>query len=198
MDKQRPSPADSNLIFLPENRNNKPGYISVYENPQNGKRIVSTFIVEPIMDVEDYYNLIHALTTAREQDEIVIKLASPGGSIETGIFICNAIFNCKGTVRTEAMGICASIAAVIWCCGKIKSMTPAAILMFHMPSGFSFGKTADIEEQAGFFQKYFKDLLPLIARDILTKEEFKDMIENRRDIFITYGQLKSRLANKGV
>ena len=42
--------------------------------------------------------------------------------------------------------------------------------MFHMPSGFAGGKTADMEEQAGFFQNYFKDLLKKITTNVLTEE----------------------------
>lgn len=158
----------------------------------------SISIAEPIYEVYPYNDLLHVLITATEKDEVVIYLSSPGGSVSTGMAICNAIFNCRAMVRTVAVGIVASIAAVIWCCGKRKGMTPAATLMFHMPSGFSYGKTADIQEEAGHIQGYFKELLPMIAKDILTKEDFTEMVENRKDIFLPYHVVKRRLTSRGV
>lgn len=191
------SEGKNNIINLPKNTPNSIGYVSVVQHP-DGHRTFSTFISEAIYEVSDYYHLIYALNSASERDEFIIKLASPGGSIETGIILCNAIYNSKAKVTTQAMGICASIAAVMWCCGKRRSIVPTATLMFHMPSGFAGGKTADIEEQAGFFQEYFKELLPAITKNILTQEEYKAMVDGRQDIFINYEQLKTRLIKKGV
>jgi len=183
---------EKDIINLPAGR-----YRTIHASPMasGGMRYIAP-IVEPIFEIDDYCQLLHVLSSATEKDEVVIKLASPGGSIEIGIMICNAIFNSKAQVLTQVTGIAASIAAVIWCCGKKRSISPTATLMFHMPSGFAGGKTADMEEQAGFFQNYFKDLLKKITANILTEEEYIDMVNGRRDIFISYADLKARLVGK--
>lgn len=194
IDKECDMPEDKDIINMPSCR-----YKSMLASPMpsGGIRYIAP-ISEPIFDADDYYQLIYVLNSATEKDEVVIKLASPGGSIEIGIMICNAMFNSKAKVITQVTGIAASIAAVIWCCGKQKSISPTATLMFHMPSGFAGGKTADMEEQAGFFQNYFKDLLKKITTNVLTEDEYNDMVNGRRDIFISYNDLKDRLVRKGV
>lgn len=187
----------SSIINLPKKTPNNIGYVHAVPNKRGGVTF-STFISEPIFETESYLNLIFALNVATENDDFIIKLASPGGSIETGILLCNAIFNCKAKVTTQAVGITASIAAVIWCCGKVKSLLPTSTLMFHMPSGFGGGKTADIAEQAEFFQKYFKELLRSITKNVLNEDEFNDMTAGRRDVFLSYETLKNRLTRKDI
>lgn len=182
----------SNIINLP-NRST-PIHVKAKED---GGTTYTTIISGPIMSPTEYYNLINILNTATDKDTVIIKLSSPGGSVEIGVIICNAIFNSKATVITQAIGITASIAAVIWCCGKRKSISPTATLMFHMPSSFTFGKTADIEEQSGHMQTYFKALLKSITSRILTDQEYDQMVNGRRDIFISYSELKARLTRKG-
>ena len=181
----------SNVINLPNNT----APIHTKANTSGGTTY-TVIISGPILDPTYYYGLLQLLTTATANDTIFLKLSSPGGSVEIGGIICNAIFNSKAKVITQAIGITASIAAVIWCCGKQRSINPTATLMFHMPSGISMGKTADIEEQSGYMQTYFKDLLKSLTKRILTEEEYDQMVTGRRDIFISYKELRRRLVRK--
>lgn len=185
-----------NLINLPKISPNQPGYLHMTENDKGGKDY-SIMISNVVLSHMVFANLIFALNQATDKDTFTIKLASPGGAVDTGILICHAIFNTKAKVITQAMGITASIAATIWCAGHVRSLTPTATLMFHMPSGFTYGKTADLEEESGYIQKYFKSLLKDLTKGILTEEEFTEMTVNRTDIFLSYKELKRRLI-KGV
>jgi ATP-dependent protease ClpP protease subunit len=172
-----------------------PGYVHSIPLKEGGTKY-TILIAEPVMDSLTYVNLISVLNHATAKDEVHIKLASPGGDVMIGMSICNAMHNSKAKIFTQAIGMTASIAAVIWCCGKSRSITPTATLMFHMTSCFDMGKTADVIERSQFFEGYFKEMLGRLCASIMTKEEFEDMTNNRRDIFLPYDVLKTRLTKK--
>lgn len=184
------------IVNLADKKPSDVGYIHTMPNSRNGNDY-TTVITDIVMECGDFANLLMILKNATENDTVTLKLSSPGGSVETGIFICNAIMNTKAKVVTQAMGFNASIAAVIWCMGHEKQLTPTATLMFHMPSGFGFGKTANVEEESKYMQEYFKYLLTNITKDILTESEFDDMVNGRKDTFLPYRVLKNRMKKEG-
>ena len=144
---------------------------------------------------EPYFNIVHLLYSAQEGDEVVFNIYSYGGSVETGCMIINAIKNTKAVVTTIAMGLCASIAAIIWSCGHKRIVTPNATIMYHMPSGLVYGKTADNEEESKQIQEYFAELMREVAKGILTEEELEKIISKRMDMFIPAGTIQARLAS---
>ena len=164
---------------------------------ENGKKKYTCNIDFFVGNAEPFFNLVHTLYCAEEGDEVTINLYSYGGSVETGCMIINAMKNTKATVRTVALGMCASIAAMIWACGQIREVADCATLMFHMPSGFLWGKTADNEEESRQIQEYFAEFMKTVAGDILTADEFTKIIDRRIDLFIPADTIKTRLAAKG-
>ena len=58
---------------------------------------------------------------------------SVGGSVIEGYNICNAILKTKTKVDTYCMGIAASMAGVIFQCGRKRIMADYGILMYHNP-----------------------------------------------------------------
>lgn len=68
---------------------------------------------------------------------IHVWIASPGGSVVEGEKIYSAILNSKAKVDTYAMGMVASIAAVIFQAGRRRVMADYASLMYHNPYGGS-------------------------------------------------------------
>ena len=143
---------------------------------------------------EPYYNITHLLYNAVEGDEVVLNIYSYGGSVETGCMIINAMKNTKAKVTTVAFGMCASIAAMIWVCGHNREVTPSATIMFHMPSGLTWGKTADNEEESRHIQEYFSEFMKEVTKGIVTEEELDKIITKRMDMFIPASTILSRMA----
>lgn len=147
-----------------------------------------------VSKADPYFHIVHLLGNAVEGDEVVFNIYSYGGSVETGCVIINAIKNTKAKVTTVALGLCASIAAMIWSCGHERVVEDGATIMYHMPSGMVYGKTADNEEESKQIQEYFAEFMKEVAKDILTEEEFAKIISRRMDLFIPASTIKARMA----
>lgn len=66
---------------------------------------------------------------------IKIYINSPGGNVVEGWNICNAISKTKTPVDTYNIGLCASMAAVIFMTGRKRIMADYASMMVHAPFG---------------------------------------------------------------
>lgn len=64
---------------------------------------------------------------------IQVWINSTGGSVIDGYNICNAILKSKTKVDTYCVGIAASMAGVIFQCGRKRYMADYGILMYHNP-----------------------------------------------------------------
>lgn len=148
-----------------------------------------------IESIEDYTRLINTLYAAKEGDEVLINIYTYGGRVDIGCSIINAIKNTRAHVTTCAIGLCASIGAMIWAAGDERCVSDFATIMFHMPSGFLRGKTADTEEQSRIMQQYFETFMRSIAGDILTSEEIDQVITKRSDLFLPAETIQARLMN---
>lgn len=89
---------------------------------------------------EDFAREIMALDDMGKKS-INIWINSTGGSVIQGMSIYNAILNTKTKVNTFNTGVCASIAAVIFQAGRVRSMADYSLLMIHNTSG---GDSADM------------------------------------------------------
>lgn len=172
------------------------GFVTTIDN--NGKKKyvcnIDFFVGRP----DPYFNIVHILYNAVEGDEVVFNIYSYGGSVETGCMIINAMKNTKAKVTTVALGMCASIAAMIWSCGQVREVSDNAVIMYHMPSGMVYGKTADNEEESRHIQEYFAEFMREVTKGILTDEELEKIISKRTDLFIPAGTIKARLASMTI
>ena len=170
-----------------------PGYITQLANPDGG-RIFHVSIDQYVEECAPYYNLMKVLWTANEDDTVYIDIFTYGGQVETGCHIITAMQNTKAKVITRAYGLCCSIGAMIWACGHQKEVTDNATIMFHMPSGGVFGKTADNMEESKNVQEWFTEFMTTVTRGLMTEEELQNVISCRHDLFIPAAVMKERLA----
>ncbi|SVD79990.1 uncharacterized protein METZ01_LOCUS432844, partial [marine metagenome] len=79
--------------------------------------------------------------------DIYLYINSPGGGLYSGLAIYDTIQHMRAPVSTFAVGIAASMAAVLVAAGESgkRSALPNSRIMIHQPSGGSQGTAADIE-----------------------------------------------------
>lgn len=85
---------------------------------------------------------------AMDPDEpIHMYISSPGGSVMAGLAILDTMNLINAPVHTYAMGLVASMAAVLFACGEKghRMMLPNAEIMIHQPLGGYSGQASDIE-----------------------------------------------------
>ena len=99
-------------------------------------------------------------------EPIHIYISSPGGSVMAGLAILDTMQLISAPVYTYAMGMVASMAAVIFTCGEKghRYILPNAEIMIHQPLGGTSGQASDIEIQANHIISLKKRLYKIIAK----------------------------------
>ena len=67
------------------------------------------------------------------EETITVFINSPGGEINSGLLMYDAIVGSKAPVRTICMGKAYSMGAVLFTCAKERFMLPNSELMLHQP-----------------------------------------------------------------
>jgi ATP-dependent protease ClpP protease subunit len=155
---------------------------------QNDGICYVAYISGQITETDNYIALIDTLMTMNEHDVITIYIDSPGGYVSSGGLIASAIDNCKGTIKTIARGLCASAAALIHSSAKKENITvtPFAVMLYHMSSHADFGVSTRIEQSAA---KQLED-------GHITQEEFAK-IQTGEDIIVPAAEWLKRTSKGG-
>ena len=169
------------------------GSVVVTENP-DGTKSYTSIITGEVFSPGSYLQLLDTLYHAKKGDTITIKIASPGGMVETGAAFLTAFENTQARVKTIGIGLVASIAAVIWLAGHDREMLPGSTLMVHGPSGFQIGKVSSIKEECDQIEKYFSYMITKLSDGILTDDQLHAVLTGRQDIFIPGEELNPKVA----
>lgn len=129
-----------------------------------------------------YAELLFLLADVTAEDTVNIFITSPGGSVFTGMEICNAIRASKAKVNTIIAGLAASIAAVIWFAGKERYTLPYSLLMIHGSSHLDGGKSQVVAERANAYVKFSQMINSSAVKEgIISEDEFLQITEDRID-----------------
>ena len=92
---------------------------------------------------------ISYLNVQDPEKEIIIKITSPGGIVQAGMVVVDAIRMSKAPITCVAVGFVASMAAIIFAVGNKRIVYPSATIMIHDPltKGIS-GSALEIQEQS--------------------------------------------------
>jgi len=99
-------------------------------------------------------------------EPIHMYISSPGGSVMAGLAILDTMNLIQAPVHTYAMGMVASMAAVLFTCGEPghRYIMPNAEVMIHQPLGGTSGQASDIEIQANHIINLKKRLYKIISK----------------------------------
>lgn len=152
---------------------------TVIEKSQFGERaydIFSRLLRDNIIfldgPIDDHVaNLIIAqmlfLQSEDPKKDISFYINSPGGSVTAGLAIVDTMNHIKNDVSTVAVGIAASMGAVILSAGvKGKRFAlPNAEVMIHQPLGGAEGQASDIEISAKHILRTRENLNKILAKN---------------------------------
>ena len=152
---------------------------TVIEKSQFGERaydIFSRLLRDNIIfldgPIDDHVaNLIIAqllfLQSEDSKKDISFYINSPGGSITAGLAIIDTMNHIKNDVSTVAVGMAASMGAMILSSGvKGKRFAlPNAEIMIHQPLGGAEGQATDLEISAKRIIKSREDLNKMLAKN---------------------------------
>ena len=116
-------------------------------------------------------------------EDVKIYINSYGGMISAGMSIIDTMNHIKPDVSTIAVGMAASMGAMILACGtKGKRLAlPNAEVMLHQPSGGVKGQAKEIEIEAEHMKKIKERLYLLIAKQTgKTKSQIERDVDRDR------------------
>lgn len=154
------------------------------------------FINGPIRGSGAYYaEFMTLLETLDESSTVVVRIASPGGSLYTGSMIASGLSKTRAKTVAIACGVVASAAAFIWSHAKVREVKDNAVIMFHMSSHGDYGNSEKIKITAENIVRYVKETCidPMVEQGIVTADESETMIDRRRDVLIDATTMRSRL-----
>ncbi len=113
-----------------------------------------------------------------DDDELLIILNSPGGSVIDGFNIYNQIKSCLAKTTCKIEGFAASIASLVAMAAETVQMSEVGQLMIHRASVCLQGDKNEIEKQADILESIDSTQIQVFSsRTGLTKKEIEDMLD---------------------
>jgi ATP-dependent Clp protease protease subunit len=140
-------------------------YFDLFSKLLNDRVIM---ITEPIDDhmMGVIVSQLLYLEAEDSSEPIHVYISSPGGSVMAGLAILDTMALINAPVHTYAMGMVASMAAVLFSCGEKnhRYIMPNAEIMIHQPLGGTSGQASDIEIQAQHILSLKKRLYKILSK----------------------------------
>lgn len=136
----------------------------------------TAYITEMIGEASYYNELIHKLYNAQDHEKFNLIINTPGGVVDAGLAIRNAIMASKAFVTAKITGSVASAGTMITLACDDLDIEPNVSFMCHeiSMSGVS-GKFSDIHTMQEFYKAHFAQMSKDIYKDFLSEEELTQM-----------------------
>lgn len=154
------------------------------------------YLNEDIGDPYEYTEIFHRLLTATSNDVVFFHLNTPGGRLDTGVQLINAMRNSQARIVTCLECNAFSLGTLIFLSGDEMLVNDHCMLMFHDYHGGTGGKGNEQVSHINATAKWFANLLKKVYVPFLTEEEV-DRILRGEDLWMSSPEIKVRL-NKMV
>lgn len=156
------------------------------------RRIQHYYLSEPIEEPNEYVDMIYRIQTASPDDIVFIHLNTPGGHLDTGVQIINAMQSSQAHVTVSIEANCHSLGTLIFLAADEFIVHDNCLMMIHNFSGGVFGKGNEQQSQLEAQIKWFNTLARKLYIPFLTAEEF-DRIARGEDIWLQSDEIRRRL-----
>lgn len=112
-----------------------------------------------------YFGLVDGLTVVAalkemENRPVTVRLNTPGGSVDEGISIYNALKRHKGGVTTIVDSLAASMGSYLLQAGDRRIVSRNAMLMVHDPWTIAMGNASQLRKDADILEKFAERMVP--------------------------------------
>ena len=150
------------------------------------------YITNDIGDPAEYVDMVHRILTASQNDVIFIHLNTPGGRLDTGIQIINAMQNSQAKIVTVLESVAHSLGTLIFLAGDEMVVHDHCMMMFHNYRGGVMGKGHEQAAEIGATTKWYTSIAKKIYIPFMTEEEV-DRIMKGEDIWMHSPEIRRRL-----
>ena len=154
------------------------------------------YLNQSIGSPDQYSEMVHQIMSANANDTVVIHLNTPGGRIDTGVQIINAMRFTQAHVITSLESTAYSLGTIIFLSGDEFVVHDHCSMMFHNYSGAVWGKGHEQQARVEGEAQWINALMREIYYPFLSKEEIEDVIRGN-DVWMQTPEIRRRL-NKMV
>lgn len=158
------------------------------------QRLTDIYLSEAITDPKYYTEVIHRLRTAQPQDIISLHLSCPGGRLDTGVQIINAMKDSEARIVAVLSSKAYSLGTLIFLAADEFQIHDNCTFMIHNYSGGTAGKGNEQVAELNATVKWFKKLAKKYYIPFLSKKELKKVL-NGHDMWMDSDEVKVRLKN---
>lgn len=153
---------------------------------------VHFYLSEDVGSPEEYTDMIHRINVATANDTIYIHLNTPGGRLDTGVQIINAMQNSEANIVTILESEAFSLGTLIFLAGDELIVNDHCMIMFHNFKGGVVGKGHEQLSQLEATIKWFTELAREIYIPFLSEEEFERIIKGE-DLYMHSAEIRERI-----
>lgn len=151
------------------------------DNMKNGEFVIK---IEGEIGFDVTPESINSQLEKADGKDVVLEVASPGGSVFDGVEIFNAIRSYEGKVEARIIGMAASMASYIPLAADKVLAEDNATYMIHNAWGFAMGDSEEMKSQAEILESINK----MIAQEYVNKtgkseKEVLDLMDNETWLF---------------
>lgn len=154
--------------------------------------VTYVYISKEIGPSIEYVELLNKFRSAEPGDTIFIHLNTPGGYIDTGVQIINAMRDCPARIVTVLDGTVCSMGSLIFLAADEYIVHSNTRLMFHNYSGGTYGKgneqIAQLESTVDWFTTMFYE----ICFPFLEESELESIVAGQ-DLWLNADEIQERL-----
>lgn len=157
--------------------------------------LFDVYLSEAIDAPEKYAKLVSFLRSVTQLDEVRFYINCPGGRVDAGLQLLNAIQDCEAHVVMILDGEAYSMAAYFMFAGDEIVVNDNSMLMIHNYSGGQIGKGGDLLNSAEAYNKLSKKLMKKYFSGFLTEQEMADVL-NGKDMYLDPEEMAERIKNR--
>lgn len=150
------------------------------------------YLTGPIGPSEVYLDLCNILRSASAQDEVIIRINCPGGSVDTGNMIINAINESEANVIGFIESECGSMATFIFLACHTWGVSEAAEFFAHTCSYGAWGKEHENFTRAEFLRKQQHKMTRKRYKNFLDEDQI-DRLLLGQDVYLDADEIMERL-----
>ena len=95
-----------------------------------------------------------------EGKRVTVRINTPGGSVDEGVAMFNALKRHDGGINTVVDGIAASMGSYLMLAGDKRTVSKNSMVMIHNPMTIAWGNAIEMRKTADMLDKYLERMLP--------------------------------------
>lgn len=165
-----------------------------YFEQQIIRRIHHFYLSQAVEEPSKYIEMIHTIQVSGQESVVFIHLNTPGGVLDTGIQLVNAMQSSDAHIVCSLEGEVASLGTMIFLAADEFIVHDNCLMMFHNYSGGVFGKGHEQIAALKATTRWVDEIMKRLYVPFMSEEEF-ERIKKGEDLYFHSEEIRDRLAN---